>query len=118
MSPPLGRVEREDLPGTALVRVCGEVDLSNAAALEERILALTASARAVLVDLTEVEYIDSAGVGLLQRTALAVLSRRGQVGFVAPPSSAAGRVVALAALDQVLPVHASREAALRNLAQA
>jgi anti-anti-sigma factor len=48
-----------------IASLIGEVDFSNAVSLEDRIVAGTAGATAVVIDMTEVEFIDSAGVRLL-----------------------------------------------------
>jgi anti-sigma B factor antagonist len=48
-----------------LVRLVGEIDLDNAAAVGREIITHTTAAGAVLVDLTSVSFLDSAGVRLL-----------------------------------------------------
>jgi len=60
------------LRGTLVVgRLEGEVDLSNAAALEARILAALRGAPALVLDLADVTYLDSAALALLSRVQLA-----------------------------------------------
>ena len=60
------------LRGTLVVgRLEGEVDLSNAAALEARILAALRGASALVLDLADVTYLDSAALALLSRVQLA-----------------------------------------------
>lgn len=54
-----------DLGGADLVRLVGEIDMANAPAIGRQIAAQTAAAKAVLVDLTAVSFLDSAGVRLL-----------------------------------------------------
>lgn len=53
--------------GVDLVRLAGEIDLANADGIGERVLADTAAARAVLLDLSAVAFLDSSGVRLLDR---------------------------------------------------
>jgi anti-sigma B factor antagonist len=53
------------LGDAALVRLSGEIDLANAPAIGRDIVAHTAAAGAVLIDLTRVSFLDSAGVRLL-----------------------------------------------------
>ena len=48
-----------------LVRLAGEIDLANASAIGRQIVAHVADAGAVLIDLTAVSFLDSAGVRLL-----------------------------------------------------
>jgi anti-sigma B factor antagonist len=52
--------------GTAeLVRLTGEIDLANAPDIGRAIVQHTTAAGAVLIDLTKVSFLDSAGVRLL-----------------------------------------------------
>jgi anti-sigma B factor antagonist len=52
--------------GTAeLVRLTGEIDLANAPAIGRAIVKHTSAAGSVLIDLTSVSFLDSAGVRLL-----------------------------------------------------
>ena len=52
--------------GTAeLVRLTGEIDLANAPDIGRAIVQRTTAAGAVLIDLTSVSFLDSAGVRLL-----------------------------------------------------
>lgn len=61
----LARLETE-VHGTALLAVLtGEVDLSNATELEHCIVEATGALPALVVDLTAVSFLDSAGVRLL-----------------------------------------------------
>lgn len=54
------RIGRADL-----VRVAGEIDLANAPAIGRQIVAHVTESGAVLIDLTAVSFLDSAGVRLL-----------------------------------------------------
>jgi anti-sigma B factor antagonist len=68
----LVRVEQRD--GVVVVRVSGDVDLTNAAAVEAAVLeAAATSPGAVVVDLTAVPFLDSAGVRCLDH----LLAERG-----------------------------------------
>ena len=49
----------------ALVRLAGEIDLANAPEIGREIVVHTSTADAVLIDLTGVSFLDSAGVRLL-----------------------------------------------------
>ncbi|MDT5041166.1 MAG: anti-sigma factor antagonist [Actinoplanes sp.] len=51
--------------GTDLVRLAGEIDLANAPAIGREIVTHMTDAGAVLIDLTSVSFLDSAGVRLL-----------------------------------------------------
>jgi anti-sigma B factor antagonist len=57
------QVERSD--AACVVRVVGEIDLSNAAELEQRLLHEAGDSPALVLDLTGVGFIDSSGVRVL-----------------------------------------------------
>lgn len=61
--------------GIHLVRLAGEIDLANADDIGEHVLRETATARTVLLDLTAVGFLDSAGVRLLDRLIAAYENR-------------------------------------------
>jgi anti-anti-sigma factor len=83
----------------------GEIDLSNASDLERAIVdAVANDASGMLLDVSGLTYIDSAGVRML----LAVADRfrwRGQrLGLVAPGDSRVLRVLAIAGAERALTV--------------
>jgi anti-sigma B factor antagonist len=89
--------------GVVLARLAGEVDLANAHDLEETIVAAVPNtALGMVLDLTTVTYLDSAGVLLL----LDLVSRfqwRGQeLALVAPAESRVRRVLSLAGTEGVV----------------
>jgi anti-sigma B factor antagonist len=59
-------VEVRHEPGhMLLVTVAGEVDIATVPRLRERLAALAASGRPLIVDLDRVTFIDAAGLGVL-----------------------------------------------------
>ena len=60
-----GQVTFAKVGRAELVRLAGEIDLANAPAIGREIVSRTVAAGAVLVDLTAVSFLDSAGVRLL-----------------------------------------------------
>jgi len=61
----LARLETQVHDAVLRATVIGEIDMSNAAALETRLLELAAGQRGLVMDLTQVSFMDSAGVRLL-----------------------------------------------------
>jgi anti-sigma B factor antagonist len=113
VSEPLATLDVERLAGPIVVaRLTGEIDLSNAEELERSILAETRGAPTVVLDLSQVGYIDSAGVVLLQRVAQALVGEARSLRLAAPRETPAARIVSLSALDAAIPVHPSCEEAL------
>jgi anti-sigma B factor antagonist len=74
------------LGGADLVRLAGEIDMANAPAIGQEIAARTAASSAVLIDLTAVSFLDSAGVRLLDTVVGALGERRTPVRLVVPPT--------------------------------
>ena len=90
--------------GRFLVRLSGEVDLSNVEGLEAQIEDSIADAQAVVIDLTAIEFIDSRGLRLLNRVSASVTARDGTLLVVAPPSCIARSVLDMTGLSEELAV--------------
>lgn len=84
--------------GVEVVRAAGEVDTSNAHELEAALSTL-AGAR-VVVDLTDVEYIDSAGVQALDRALIDLSAREGAFRLVAPAGRPARLTLRVSGYDE------------------
>jgi anti-sigma B factor antagonist len=84
----------------AVVTVSGELDISNAKALEDALGAVTArQPKRLVFHLGDLRYIDSAGIAVL----LAAAGRSRGVGL-RDPSAAVRRVVELTGLTEILPI--------------
>lgn len=109
----LARVEAEDHGTLCVIRLEGEVDISNdkevLAAIES---AVPQSALRLIVDLTHTTYLDSAGLALLLRLAERLRARRHQMRIVASPRSAVRTVLELTGLPRVIPVDGRLEDAV------
>jgi anti-anti-sigma factor len=104
-SGPLMQAEFEG--GRFLVRLSGEVDLSNVEGLEAQIEDSIADAQDVVIDLTAIEFIDSRGLRLLNRVASSVGARDGTLVVVAPPNCVARSVLDMTGMSQELTVRDS-----------
>ena len=95
-----------------VVRLGGELDLYNADTVRQALLdvARTGPERLVL-DLAEVEFIDSTGLGALIEARGAMPNRRGLL--IAAPAIETRRALKVSGLDRHLPVHDSVDDALR-----
>ena len=60
-----GQVTYARLGSTDLIRLTGEIDMANAASIGREIVSHVTGDGAVLIDLTAVSFLDSAGVRLL-----------------------------------------------------
>jgi anti-anti-sigma factor len=104
--------ETED-PAVLHVAVTGELDLTNARELDDRIGELTAGDTSLLVlDLNRVVFIDSAALHVLFRTA-----RRGRIGIVLAQAAPVARTVEIVGLSEAAIVGESLDAVLAALAR-
>jgi anti-anti-sigma factor len=105
MSPILAVTHDEDL---VVVALTGEIDLSNASELETAILeAVPNGASGLVLDASQLGYLDSSGVRLLLSVA-GRLSWRGQsFALASPEGSRCRRVLSLAGVEGAFPIEAS-----------
>jgi anti-anti-sigma factor len=111
----LARVEGERQGRICLIRVHGEIDLSNAHEVSSKIgVVMGQEARRLVVDLSDITYLDSAGVALLLRLAERLRARRRQLQLVVPRGSPVRRVLDFTGLPRVIPLEARLEDALAH----
>jgi anti-sigma B factor antagonist len=78
----------------------GEIDLSNASAVSESIIhALPNDSLGVVVDLSEVRYIDSAGIGMFFEAIRRLAERRQTLALALPDESPVRRLLKITNLD-------------------
>lgn len=98
--------------GAVVVQLAGELDLYNAEELRAGLAeAMVPDPGCVVIDMTEVEFIDSTALGVL----IEAHSRLGHDGFrLAAPQLGTRRALQVSGLDRHLPVHDTVEQALRS----
>src|SRR5436305_5455402 len=80
-----------------VARIIGEVDMSNADELRAALAAaITVEATGMVLDLTKVDYLDSAGIRMLYHLSEAVHARRQRLEVVVPSASMVSDVLRLA----------------------
>ena len=95
--------------GVVIASLTGEIDLSNATEITDALLGgVPNEALGLVIDLSDVSYLDSAGVRML-----AELDHRlaQALRVVAPETSRSRRVLAIAGLERVLSLETSVDAA-------
>lgn len=103
----LERRETDD-PSVVLVMVAGELDLTNARELEERIGEFPGDdGTSLLIDLNRVVFIDSAALHVLFRAARRL--GRDRFGLLYEPTAAVSRTLAIVGLPKVATSGASRD---------
>jgi len=98
--------------GVVVASLSGEIDLSNAAEITDALLGgIPNEALGLVIDLSEVSYIDSAGVRMLAELDHRLGWRAQTLRVVAPEESRSRRVLEIAGLERVLSLDTTVEAA-------
>jgi anti-anti-sigma factor len=104
------------LDGQVVLSVTGEIDLENAGRARERIVSSVPSgAQGIVLDLSNVSHLDSAGVRLLFDLARRLRDRRQELAVVAPSHSLLRDILAVVSLDRVATVTETLDEALAGL---
>jgi anti-anti-sigma factor len=95
-----------------VVQLHGELALSQANDLREKLLEVVAgtSDRLVVLDLTDVEFVDSTAIGVIIGARKRLLTQGRQL-WVAGPNDAVLRILKTVSLDKLIPVFGSVEEA-------
>lgn len=103
------------MDGVPVIRLVGEIDMSNAEAMRAEVMRGVASAQAgLVVDLTEVTFLASSGLSALVR-AQTEAERHGVVLAVAAHSRAVLRPLEATGVDALLLIHATTADAVAAL---
>jgi anti-sigma B factor antagonist len=101
----LARIDAECVGTRCVVRVRGEIDISNAADVAREIeRSIASDCEEVVVDLAATAYLDSSGISLLIRLAERLRATRQRMQLVVPEDSPIRGIIELTALPQVMPV--------------
>jgi anti-sigma B factor antagonist len=96
-----------------VVRLTGDLDILQASRLRERLLTSVANAdTALVVDLSDVRYIDSSGVNVMFELAERLAKGQIEFGVVIPATGLVERVLRIVDLGSVAAVHDTLEACL------
>ena len=96
-----------------VARLRGEVDMSNAAYVRDELTRVIPNdAIALVIDLSETRYLDSAAIELLFELARRLRRRRQELRLTLPADSPLRRVLLLTDVQSVASIHESVAAAL------
>jgi len=101
-------IKKRNEGGYSIVSLVGEVDLHFSPKAREEILKTLKNKENILVDLSEVSYIDSSGIASLVE-GYQMSKKSGQSFGLLSVSNAAMQVLKLARLDSVFPIYDSVE---------
>ena len=101
---------------TTIATIEGEVDLSNAEALRERIAeAVPNHSLGLVVDLTSVGYLDSSGLRLLFDMARRLERRQQRIATVVPPGSPVRELLTMMGATEPLALREGLDEALSHV---
>lgn len=107
------RVRVEPHGSVQVAVLSGDFDLSSAGqALATVADAVDTSSPGLVLDLSNVEFIDSGGVGALFRLGRRLSERRQELRLAVPADSSLRRVLTVVQVDRVAPVHDSADDAV------
>ena len=91
-------LDQQDVGGVAVLKLAGDVDVSQSLAVRDAVGAAIEAGRPVVVDVSAVRFIDSSGIGIL-----VTAHRRAPEAFaVAGPVDAVRRALELTRTDRIL----------------
>ncbi len=106
-------IETQTLDGGILkVTLAGRMDAQGAGETDSNLMDHACSQRAVIVDMNAVDFVASVGIRTLLLVAKAV-SRRGGKMVLLHPDANVTKMLKLAHIDTLIPIHQSLDEALR-----
>ena len=111
----LARIVDEWHDGVGVARLDGEIDASNVHDIGDRLRSMiTNRSFSLIIDLSGIAYVDSAGINLMFSLAEEMRGRQQRLAIVVGDGSPIARMMALTGLDRAVAVHASLPAALSS----
>jgi anti-anti-sigma factor len=107
-------IETDDM--VDVVRLSGEIDIANAITLFHEVIAqIRPQSVGLVIDLGQVDHIDSAGMRVLFRAARRLAPRRQSLCVVVAPGSSVHRILRLSGFDEYSHVAPTMDAAMAAL---
>jgi anti-anti-sigma factor len=105
--------------GVPVVHVDEDIDAANVISTQQQFAdALAPDALSLVVDLSETDYVDSAGIDMLLRFSGRLDQRRAKLILVIPDTSQLMRLATIVGLPEAIATHASLPDALQAAAKA
>jgi anti-anti-sigma factor len=105
----------EQVEGASVVALRGEHDLSTGPAIRTACDDAFAHSSSIVFDLAGATFIDSTVVGVMVSARRRAAESGGSLAVVAPAGRPPARVLALVGINDVLPLHETRDQALRTI---
>jgi anti-anti-sigma factor len=110
----LASIRVDKLDDVVVVHLAGEIDLSNSYRIGLEMPAVWASGLPVVVDCTDLAYVDSSGVRLLESAAIAAVSVGVPFRLTLPRTSTVRPMLMITGLAMRCPVDTDVNASVRN----
>lgn len=101
--------------GVTKVVLSGRIDIAGAQAIDMPMSVVAGSRRAVVIDLSAVEFMASMGLRGLVVSAKSILSKRGRVVLLSPRPEVED-VIRTSGIDELIPIHQEEAAAIAAVA--
>jgi anti-anti-sigma factor len=113
MSAQLANVSFERVGQVAVAAISGEVDMSNAASVRRRVEeAVTPDDVALILDLSELSFIDSAGLHSVFELGAVLEERRQRLFVCADEGGQVDRTIGIVGMPRAVSVHRTRDEAV------
>lgn len=107
-------LEHRSVGERTVLRVAGEVDVYTAPKLREKLVQLVGDGHHhIVVDMTDVDFLDSTGLGVLVGGLKRVLSHDGSLALVCDQERIL-KIFRITGLTKVFPIHSSLDEALQD----
>ena len=111
----IGDVTFSDHDGVQVAQLTGEVDLSNSDSIGDAIAeTMPNQMLGLILDLTQLGYLDSAGIHLIYRLRERLRARGQSLGLVVPASSPSNDALRLAGVSLHVPISETLQDALQE----
>jgi anti-anti-sigma factor len=115
----MSRLRIEKVDGVPIAHLREDIDASNASVAQQELAdALGPDALSLVVDLGDIQYMDSAGIDMLLRLSDRLDHRRAKLIVVIPDGSQLKRLVSIVGLPRAIAVHSTLPDALEEAAEA
>lgn len=111
-------VDIERINGVPVAHIHEDIDAANATIAQQQLAdVLGPDASSLIIDLSEIRYLDSAGIDMLLRLSNRLDHRRAELILVIPDSSQLKRLATLVGLPDAIAIHPSLSEALQEAAK-
>lgn len=111
----LEQLALERIGAVVVAHMAGEVDLSNAESITERLVdAVPNTATALVLDMSETGYLDSSGVRMVFELAQRLRTRGQDLVLAVPEGAHIRRVLLMTEVERVVPMATSTDAAVSS----